>query len=163
MEPAKELTGGPWYSDQEFDHDFVHELNNAVVRVVASKGMISLKEISDIVKNSGITKVELTLDEMELLVNTLVFDGRLEEVQSSVLVATSGYAATSTMYKATQAITVPDYLGQTPCGVCPIVNNCTEGGVINPHSCLYMSSWLDMAAKMPGDGAVLNLDPQPCF
>ena len=23
VEPAKEITGGPWYTDQEFDHEFV--------------------------------------------------------------------------------------------------------------------------------------------
>ena len=26
--PAKSVTGGPWYSDQEFDHEFVSELSN---------------------------------------------------------------------------------------------------------------------------------------
>lgn len=29
--PAKEITGGPWYSDQKFDHEFVNELENYIV------------------------------------------------------------------------------------------------------------------------------------
>jgi DNA-directed RNA polymerase III subunit RPC6 len=34
--PAKEITGGPWYTDQEFDHAFVEELCKAVVNFVAA-------------------------------------------------------------------------------------------------------------------------------
>jgi hypothetical protein len=57
MEPAKEITGGPWYSDQEFDHDFVHELSRFIVQLVSTRGMIGVKEISDVVKEYNIAKV----------------------------------------------------------------------------------------------------------
>jgi RNA polymerase Rpc34 subunit len=34
--------GGPWYTEQEFDHEFVEELCNFIVQFVNSKGMIDL-------------------------------------------------------------------------------------------------------------------------
>lgn len=77
--------------------------------------------------------------------NTLVFDGRLEEVgtpmlipidwypaphlhlhplvqvQSSVLLM-SGYAVGKRFYKASNAIDGLDHLTAVPCGVCPVVS-----------------------------------------
>lgn len=32
--PAKEITGGPWYTDQEFDYEFVKHLSNYVLSYV---------------------------------------------------------------------------------------------------------------------------------
>ena len=32
--PAKELTGGPWYTDQEFDHEFLAELSKFICQYV---------------------------------------------------------------------------------------------------------------------------------
>jgi DNA-directed RNA polymerase III subunit RPC6 len=55
--PAKEITGGPWYSDQEFDHEFVEELGNFIVQVVKNVGMADLSVIADKVRISGISKV----------------------------------------------------------------------------------------------------------
>lgn len=80
VEPAKEISGGPWYSDQEFDHEFVEALRNFIVSVVNSVGMADLATISDRIRASGIANVTLTADEVELIVNTLVYDNRLEEV-----------------------------------------------------------------------------------
>ncbi len=57
MVPAKEITGGPWYSDQEFDHEFVQELGNFIVQVVKNVGMADLAIIADKVRISGISKV----------------------------------------------------------------------------------------------------------
>ncbi len=55
--PAKEITGGPWYSDQEFDHEFVGELGNFIVQVVKNIGMADLNTILEKVRISGISKV----------------------------------------------------------------------------------------------------------
>ncbi|CAN0525197.1 unnamed protein product, partial [Ectocarpus sp. 8 AP-2014] len=32
--PAKEITGGPWYTDQEFDYEFVKHLSSYVLSYV---------------------------------------------------------------------------------------------------------------------------------
>ena len=55
--PAKEITGGPWYSDQEFDHEFVTELGSYIVSIVKGLGMCDLAMIADKVRISGISKV----------------------------------------------------------------------------------------------------------
>lgn len=59
--PAKELTGGPWYTDQEFDAEFVEELKKFIVQLVKSQGMIALQNISERVRVSGISRVSLLM------------------------------------------------------------------------------------------------------
>jgi len=34
LTPAKEITGGPWYSEYEFDHEFIAELRNFIMMCV---------------------------------------------------------------------------------------------------------------------------------
>lgn len=81
MVPAKEITGGPWYTDQEFDHEFVEELSSFIVSFIKSQGMADVSVINERVRISGISKVELSIEELELVLQTLVYDGRLEEVR----------------------------------------------------------------------------------
>lgn len=42
-----------------------------------------LKDIAAAIKVSGISKIDLSLDEVKLIVNTLVYDGDLEEIRGS--------------------------------------------------------------------------------
>eukprot|EP01038_Epipyxis_sp_PR26KG_P005909 gene5909-8152_t len=146
MVPAKEVTGGPWYSDHEFDHDFVSALSDFIVKIVEKQNIVDLTGICDKIRISGISKVELSIEEIGQVVNTLVYDGRLEEVQSSVLLMT-GYATTKKMFKINRNINPPNFLTATPCGVCPVLSQCVEGGVISPTNCLYMDQWLVMPAE----------------
>ena len=57
--PAKSVTGGPWYSDQEFDHEFVSELSNFIVQMVHAhkEQMMDLAAIAEKIRISGISKV----------------------------------------------------------------------------------------------------------
>jgi hypothetical protein len=36
-----------------------------------------------------------------------------------------------------------DYLRTVPCGVCPVTEKCTPGGVVSPETCVYFSAWLE--------------------
>lgn len=30
-----------------------------------------------------------------------------------------------------------------PCGVCPVIDQCQEGGQISPQTCVYYQKWLE--------------------
>jgi DNA-directed RNA polymerase III subunit RPC6 len=57
MVPAKEITGGPWYSDQEFDHSFVDALGDIIVTIVKKGNIVDLPTIAQKVRISGVCKV----------------------------------------------------------------------------------------------------------
>jgi DNA-directed RNA polymerase III subunit RPC6 len=81
LQPAKEITGGPWYTELEFDHEFVSELRTFVMMCVrklnGGKG-VSLKEIANKMKEANVSRVELNLTEVQQLVQTLAFDYMIE-------------------------------------------------------------------------------------
>jgi DNA-directed RNA polymerase III subunit RPC6 len=104
--------------------------------------MIDLVAINARVRISGISKVELSLEELELVLQTLVYDGRLEEVRTSVLSYTGHTGTGQTMYKVSKNINPPNFLTETPCGVCPVSSQCCEEGVISPTTCVYITNWL---------------------
>ena len=80
LEPNREITGGPWYSDQEFDEEFVKQLQDHIKGMVERQGSADVHAIEGWLSESGICKVQLTGEEIQSLVNAMVYDGDLEEV-----------------------------------------------------------------------------------
>ncbi|KAJ0394312.1 hypothetical protein P43SY_004195 [Pythium insidiosum] len=139
--PSTEITGGPWYNEQEFDHVFIDTLSTFVFEVIKASGMSTLRAITDKVHASGISKVALGPDEIRSIIQTLMYDGRVEEVRAVRLTPGANH---ETKYKISQEISTFNALSETPCGVCPVFEQCQEGNVISPRSCLYLTKWLDL-------------------
>lgn len=80
--PAKEITGGPWYTTElEFDHEFISELRKFVIICVKqlNKGKgVTLKEIAKKMEEANISRVPLNLQEVQQLMQTLAFDYLIE-------------------------------------------------------------------------------------
>ena len=34
-------------------------------------------------------------------------------------------------------------LNEVPCGQCPVIHECCDGGDVSPATCQYMQAWLD--------------------
>lgn len=82
LTPSKELTGGVWYSGLEFDHEFISELRTFVLHCVKrlnSGHGVTLDEIRSKMVQAKVSRVELSLDEVKQLVQTLVYDYYIEE------------------------------------------------------------------------------------
>lgn len=85
LEPSKELTGGVWYSDMEFDHEFISELRGVLIQHLRKKAMTA-EELLALMHKMEISKVKLEIADILQLLNTLVYD-RLAEVQDGVYTA----------------------------------------------------------------------------
>ena len=145
--PAKEITGGPWYTEHEFDHQFIEELCKFVHAFVKKEKMASLPQITERVRVSGISNVELAEEEVGQIVKTLLFDGKLEEISASVTASFQLKGSSGDFgprYKVGAAVSSLNYLTDVPCGVCPVVDQCSEGAVISPSTCTYMTKWLGL-------------------
>ena len=100
---------------------------------------------------------------MQLVLQTLIYDGKLEEVllyrnecfesKSDVYLQVRSSAAVlagksaKLTYKISNPITPANYLTDVPCGKCPVADRCCVGGVISPETCSYMSGWLAMSCE----------------
>lgn len=46
------------------------------------------------------------------------------------------------VYKVSREVSGMNYFTQMPCGLCPVIDQCIEGGEISPQTCPYFQSWL---------------------
>ncbi|OQR81991.1 DNA-directed RNA polymerase III subunit RPC6 [Thraustotheca clavata] len=143
--PSRDITGGPWYNEQEFDHDFIDSLSNFVCQFIRAKGVVTLQQITDKVHESGIAKVSLGPEEMMSIVNTLIYDERIEEVRTARLANGVCLEMREVSYKICRDVSVFDALSESPCGICPVFDQCADGNIISPATCVYLTKWMDIA------------------
>lgn len=80
------------------------------------------------------SKVKLDEDDLETILKTVVYDGKAERI-----VQVDG----GSLYRAIESPLPLAGLIQTPCGICPIVKNCSTKGDVTPKSCQYLTDWLE--------------------
>ena len=103
LEPSIELTGGPWYTDNELDVEFIRLLSNACLYYIKEcsfppkkklkshnkNAMFSIssapkypsaKDVLDKLSKTKVSTTELNLEDVESLLNVLVLDGEVEKV-----------------------------------------------------------------------------------
>ncbi|XP_043368087.1 DNA-directed RNA polymerase III subunit RPC6 isoform X2 [Dermochelys coriacea] len=125
LQPDRSVTGGAWYSDQDFESEFVEVLNQQCCKFLQ-------------------TKVELSMEDIETILNTLIYDGKVE---MTIIAAKEGTVGSvdghMKLYRSVNPIIQPTGLIRTPCGLCPVFDDCHEGGEISPSNCIYMAEWLE--------------------
>ncbi|GFR47134.1 hypothetical protein Agub_g8822 [Astrephomene gubernaculifera] len=138
LDPSREVTGGAWYTENQFDSEFIHVLREACFSYIHRQGDASLGAIAAFIRAKGFSKVELRTEDIQTIVMTLVYDGRVDEVEPE------GEDDNEDHYRPA-VLSVPDStpLTDVPCGVCPVVGECQEGGVISPQTCVYYDKWLE--------------------
>ncbi|KOX70382.1 DNA-directed RNA polymerase III subunit RPC6 [Melipona quadrifasciata] len=151
LEPDTSVTGGAWYQDQDFEAEFVDVLNQQCYRFLEKKreqmnscrgGPImarnvtfaSSKEVWKFISDLGISKVKLSVEDLEMILNTLVYDGKVERTLSG-----DG----SILYRAIEPLLDSPGLIKSTCGVCPVRKHCCDIGDVTPTKCQYITEWLE--------------------
>lgn len=83
IEPHPEVSGDMWINTEagEIDAPFIAQLNQQTLRYIQQKGYASTEEITAFIKKTGISKVEIKTENMQTIVDTLIFDGKVEHVE----------------------------------------------------------------------------------
>eukprot|EP00850_Spirogloea_muscicola_P012381 SM000079S22499 [mRNA] locus=s79:566013:569249:+ [translate_table: standard] len=142
LEPSREITGGAWYTEHEFDAEFIAVLRQQCLQYILHKGAVTLEDVAEAVRLSGVTREELRLEDyQQQIVNTLVYDGEVEVVMSS---GRDPPFPLGTLYYKPSTSRVPDSTPFTsiPCGVCPVLRDCSDDGLVSPKTCIYFKEWL---------------------
>ena len=148
LTPSIEVSGGPWFTDSELDVEFVQRLSDAIEEFIRRKTVPKDKDqlfpsthtdfpttevIHDWLKSKSITEVSLGQSEIKSLLNVLSYDGKIE-------------ARLDGSYKTVRSLVSKESnsaLTEMPCGHCPVLHLCQEGGVVSPEGCVYWSDWID--------------------
>lgn len=79
VEPARELTGGSWYSGGEFDYELIAVLQKAALAYIQQKDKATANEVCDFVRTSGLIKGKpINQSDIMSVLNSLVYDARIE-------------------------------------------------------------------------------------
>ncbi|XP_071080597.1 DNA-directed RNA polymerase III subunit RPC6-like [Haliotis cracherodii] len=160
LEPDRTVTGGAWYSDQDFEAEFVEVLNQQCYKYLDQKAaqaresqidpiaqkngaFAPSKDVWKFISELGISKVQLSVEDIETILDTLIYDGKVERT----IVAgqgTSGDSGQLRLYRAVKPVIQPTGLVRIPCGTCPVFEQCHDGGIVSPQTCVYMKEWLDI-------------------
>jgi len=109
-----------------------------------NRSYASSTEVWKYISELGISKVTLSIQDIETILNTIIFDGKAE----MIVVSDSSSATTSKdgqkkLYRSIKPLVSVPGLMRVPCGVCPVVRNCYPGGLVSPQSCIYLKEWLE--------------------
>ncbi|KAG4303363.1 hypothetical protein PCANB_000264 [Pneumocystis canis] len=146
--PSVELTGGPWFTDQEMDLEFIEQLQGALYKYILShshpkspdmlfppsySGYLTAQQIHSWLKSSGITEVDLELSDVVSLLNVLVYDKKIEYCQNGTAFRALRKPHYKNIYDFTESVCQSSSL-----------NTLFSGGKnTNDHFCIYFRSWFD--------------------
>eukprot|EP00475_Leptophrys_vorax_P000970 TRINITY_DN10510_c0_g1_i1.p1 TRINITY_DN10510_c0_g1~~TRINITY_DN10510_c0_g1_i1.p1 ORF type:complete len:214 (-),score=1.34 TRINITY_DN10510_c0_g1_i1:386-973(-) len=146
LEPGRAITGGAWYgADGAFDSELVGALRQMCLAHVVKAGADTLDGVVEGVRRSGGGgRDDLRMEDFKQVMSTLVFDRELD-----VFVSTGGgrdarFPVGSEVYRPSRCRSQESSaFTNIPCGVCPVINECSDGGIISPQTCVYFQQYLD--------------------
>nr|GAT53941.1 RNA polymerase III subunit RPC34 [Mycena chlorophos] len=99
VEPSVALTGGPWYTENELDMDFIESISQACYKFIhdvsfpknqSADGALfaisnapqypSAAQIHRALRQARLTETELSVEHIEILLDVLVLDGQVEKL-----------------------------------------------------------------------------------
>ena len=149
LQPDPSHYGGPWYTDSEFDAEFFKVLSDSCMRYISKNQCVTADDVRIYIKQSNISRVELTIENVRTIINTLIYDGKVDPVRRGGI----GYGGSSysteygseegLMYRPTKLSVPHNEMTNVPCGLCPVAHLCSDEGDITPAKCPYLEEWLD--------------------
>lgn len=178
IEPDKSVTGGAWYSGTEFESEYVQVLHEQCYQFIKRRlvpidgtkdfveardsSLVSSAEVKDHIDNLKISNVKLSLQDIEVVLETILFDGLIEKITVEkkpdlvippVSIEKVDKPCTSesdeeseagqfiSYYRALNKVVESCGLMRVPCGQCPYVHECRPEAVISPDRCQYFDRW----------------------
>jgi len=143
LEASKEITGGTFYSGQEFDHELVTQLQQASIAIITREDDTTVAKVHDWVEKSGLVRgKQLEIGAIRQVLDTLVYDGRLEKSRDPLAPGDDKFS-----YRLAQQGTMMEglvkHFTSVPTG-CECLACTTD---LPGESCPTMSRWLDVAIE----------------
>jgi DNA-directed RNA polymerase III subunit RPC6 len=137
IEPSREITGGVWYSGTEYNSPLIEKLQKECCTYVYNRKFVSADQILEYIRSSGIcSEVDLREEDIVSILNTLIYDGLIEQ--------TFDLTSHRAFFKPSGTLTPTNAFSEIPCSTCPVFDQCTDGGDINPRDCPYLKTWMEL-------------------
>jgi DNA-directed RNA polymerase III subunit RPC6 len=143
LTPSKEVTGGPWYCDGEFDYEFIANMQKVAMGYVQQRQQATALEVYGFIRDSGLLKSTdmLRPADVDAVLQALVYDAKLEMTAPTIYGDERRFQATPKLASiedfARSLVSVP----KCECLTCRGLE--APGGCYVP--CPNLSRWLDRA------------------
>ncbi|KAM0674487.1 DNA-directed RNA polymerase III subunit RPC6 [Gurleya vavrai] len=88
--PNEELTGGVWFNEGDVDNELVDEISKIIYSYICKKclsddcvqidNLLGPSEILKFIEDCKVMNVQLNLNDVELMMKTMVYDGLIQEI-----------------------------------------------------------------------------------
>lgn len=147
LQPDRSITGGAFYEGDRFDKELVEGItqilkpymrelmdqqkaNNTPMSVIFRSASITSTSCAEWLNSKNFVKFKLTEEDTIQLLEGLVLEGFAERKDDYYHAKyNSGPMTCSGM-------------SFTPCGVCPLTEQCRPGGIVSPEGCVYITEFL---------------------
>ncbi len=162
IEPSNELKGGFWCSNQQFDKALIETISIKILDYLSKQSSSTRKEILIFIKSTGLVNSEIKEDDIQNIINLLVFDDKIDILNSeelglynkgkySILLTKKADLSMSTIsvlnslkYRLVVDLLDDFTILQTiPCTYCPSTKFCNVGNKINPIDCPYLNQFYE--------------------
>ena len=146
------LTGGPWYTGQEFETQFVEILQQQCLKFLKHKldeservdvanpqlrfksGCVSVPQVHKFINDLNISRVKLKFSDIEDILYACVLDNAARKI-----IEPDG----TVYFRAQRSYLTDSGSDNAICLRCLQFKVCGNGLPINPKSCEYMDKWLE--------------------
>ncbi|KAG6739080.1 hypothetical protein POTOM_056662 [Populus tomentosa] len=148
FEPSKEISGGAWYVERSLDTEFIKSLKLYCTNQIKRLKVATEEEVTDMINSYPDSDVDVTKQQIEEILRTLILDNVIMEVKSNGMGEFASIPFGEVCYKYISKVGLggepkAGALASIPCGVCPRISQCTPDGIISPKTCVYYQKWLD--------------------
>lgn len=91
VKPSDDISGGIWFSNNDVDLEFVQKLMSIILKFCYVKeeeyalptinSLFKTSDVKEFIENSGISEVNLTINDINMLIDALVYDGKIEKYE----------------------------------------------------------------------------------
>lgn len=91
VKPSEDISGGVWFNHNDVDTIFVNKLMDIICKFVYRPeesyslnkidNLVKMANLRDFIVNSGISEVELSVNDLNTLVDCLCYDGKIEKIE----------------------------------------------------------------------------------
>jgi len=144
LEASREITGGTFYSGQDFDHELIVQLQKVALAYITKEDGASAEKLHGFIADSGLVRGKaLEIGDVTSVLDTLVYDGRVEKTRDTLSRGTF-------IYRVAAAISSIDLLVRHFTSV-PSGCECLACSTDLPNQlCPTMTEWLDQACAREG-------------
>ena len=134
LEPSTAVKGNVFYNKGEFDRDLADAVYDKILSYIENstetKGSATKKEVSVYLRSTEYANMDLRDEDIQSIINILIYDDKIEKLDEHIYrVCDWGNTIKE------------DVINITPCGTCPLFNECREGSIISPEKCIYYLQW----------------------